>query len=221
MNKNTSTFNKQWDIVFFVFFLVLFISLLFPVIIYISKFGFNISDDHKIWAEFGSAMSGIYPLILSVFTLIILVVQLFAQAIMNKNQQDYNYLKDTKEELHFYIDKLSIELTKDYPNNINIKDAINSFAYNDINSDNIKEKANALSLLNNNLTHIWGSIIICLIGLDSNEHEIQYKLYLQNSISKLMANFSLLTCIALDNYHYTCLDKYRLSKYYFNNSLNQ
>lgn len=59
-----------------------------PLLIYLFTFGFFLSSDHQRWAEFGSAMSGIYAPIVAVTTLAVLLAQVGLQKQINDHSYD-------------------------------------------------------------------------------------------------------------------------------------
>jgi hypothetical protein len=73
-----------------------------PIVIYINKFGFKISNDHTRWAEMGSAMSGIYGPILAWLAFGVLILQVRMQSESNKHMLDQAYVQNAREDVDFY-----------------------------------------------------------------------------------------------------------------------
>ncbi|MBL0651350.1 hypothetical protein [Aeromonas caviae] len=100
LNKGSVMVTRGWFII-----VVVLVLLFSPVVLYVSKFGGDLSQDHSRWAEFGSAIGGIYAPILGFITLVVLIRQLYLQKQMN----DQYYLQQAREDIEFYASQLSKE----------------------------------------------------------------------------------------------------------------
>ena len=104
MGKNTKT---KSNITGAIVLLLLLIVLILPIALYIYQFGGELSPNHQRWAEFGSAISGIYSPIIALLALLILVGQFRSQREMNKHQYDQTYIESTRNELNYFTEKLA------------------------------------------------------------------------------------------------------------------
>ena len=92
--------------------IIVVISLVFPVSIYVYKFGLGLWSSQSEWAEFGSYIGGVYAPILSALTLLFLCTQIFLQGLQHKEnlaiQQEsllYEYIKELDEVLLLNIEE--------------------------------------------------------------------------------------------------------------------
>lgn len=92
------------------------IVLLIPLILYSYIFGTGLSTKSQEWANFGSAMSGIYAPILSIFTLVLLVLQLRMQAKLNTHEYDQAYIGQGRADIEFYLNQLQKAVDEQLPN---------------------------------------------------------------------------------------------------------
>lgn len=98
-----------------VLFLTAIAALAIPIVFYIYTFGIYISHVHTVWAEMGSAMSGIYGPLLAFLALGVLFVQLLLQREATKLQQettkhmyDQTHIQAANDQIAFYLGKLDV-----------------------------------------------------------------------------------------------------------------
>jgi hypothetical protein len=177
--------------------------LLTPIAIYIYKFGFHISSNHTRWAEMGSAMAGIYAPILALLTLFVIVAQLRIQADINNHQHDQDYIKDCREDIHFYLTSLAKSLKEEGPSGKTIREMLHdSFQpahFEDLSSSEFQDKANSFNKISPEIYNYWSSLYPIIIGLRSNPNQ-PYSVNAVGAISKFIAVLTFETCVSLDNY---------------------
>ena len=81
---------KYWKII---------VILIIPALIYFYKFHYGLSNSQNDWASFGSYLAGIYAFI-AVFATLYLILK----------QNNDIFLKDRKEDIKFYLDKINLLL---------------------------------------------------------------------------------------------------------------
>jgi len=96
---------------------IVLLALILPVVLYISTFGFSISDSHTRWAEMGSAMAGIYVPILSFITYLVLNNQTKIQSEMHQLSSNQMFLNQAREDINYYLAILDSELNKNLASN--------------------------------------------------------------------------------------------------------
>ena len=194
-----------------------------PIIVYIATFGFHITSDHARWGEMGSAMSGIYTPILSIFTLIVLLVQVGLQRQSANDGRDQAYIQDARSDIEFYLAQIDVELEKMVQGgDRNVRKFLkDGFAFADIESlksTKLFEVAKALNREFPRLSAIWSAYCSQLEGLGSQQH-YPYKHNFVAAQEKAIAMVSFETCIALDNFN-LCFSEGRLScSHYFSSVL--
>lgn len=196
--------------------LVVFLS---PILFYVCQFGaFGLSNNHSKWAEVGSFFSGIYSPFIAFFALVVLICQVISQNQINKHYYDQAFIEQSREDLHFYINKLELYLNTKVAKDQSIQDVLNNnFCYlsdEELRSANYKNLCNVF-VKKYRLAHdLWLAIYPLLIGLDTNK-EFPYNGNFNSSLLKLSSTLSLNSCIALDSINYSLNDKLDYSDMYF------
>lgn len=199
--------------------LVIFIALWLPIALYAYQFGFSLSSDHKVWAEFGSIMSGIYSPIIAFIALLILANQARIQLSMNKHQHDSAFIERNRNDLDFYINKLESYLEKNYDEKLTIKKYLILNFSNVPNAgvldEKTKEKARAFVFSHPQVFDIWSAIYPILIGLDSQK-KYPYTHNFESSILRISSCLYFGTCVAIDNLYRYASNDMQKGRYYFN-----
>ena len=102
--------------------LLLLIVLILPMALYIYQFGGELSANHQRWAEFGSAIVGIYSPIIAFIALLILVGQFRSQKAVNKHQFDQTYIESTRNDINYFTEKLAASLENNHKSGIKIRE---------------------------------------------------------------------------------------------------
>lgn len=192
--------------------------LLAPLVSYIYKFGFCILEKPEGWANFGTAMSGIYSPIIAFLAFLILVGQAKLQGKINKHQFDQTYISQTLSDLNFYLDLLGKELDHKTDEHNTVRHELQSvFSFldkNSVNKDDVKEFAKGFHSKYRKIFDYWGAIYPLLIGLDSQK-EYPYEHNFVSIQHRIISVLSLQTCVALDQF-YSCVSENRvIETYYF------
>ena len=176
-----------------------------PLIVYLSKFGATISSDHARWAEFGSAMSGIYSPLLTLATLAVFVLQVRMQGQLNTHQFDQAYLQQARSDIDFYLTRLDQYLQQQSIRGFTPQSLLHDHFQQRVKEDLLSEKSKQLAIDIDNLSPkvlaAWFAIYPILEGLQSNKQS-EYRLVASGSIQKLIAVLSFETCASLDNFHF-------------------
>jgi len=197
--------------------LIIFIALWLPIVLYTYKFGFSLSSDHNVWAEFGSILSGIYSPIIAFIALLILANQARMQLSMDKHQHDSSFIERNRNDLDFYIDKLESYLEKNYDEKLSIKQylILNFNVSNDeLLEEKTKVKAKAFAFSHPQVVDIWSAIYPILIGLDSQK-KYPYVHNFESSILRISSCLYFGTCVAIDNLYRCVSNDMQNGKYYF------
>ena len=198
--------------------LIFFIVLWLPIVLYVYQFGFFLSSDHEIWAEFGSAMSGIYSPIIAFIALLVLVNQTRIQQSMDKHQHDHTYIERNRNDLDFYINKLESYLDKSYDENITIKQYLllnfSRLSNAELLEEKTKKKVQEFNFSNPQVFDIWLAIYPILIGLDSQK-EYPYIHSFESGKLRVSSCLYFGVCVAIDNLYYCATNDIRKGKYYY------
>lgn len=185
---------------------VLLLIYAFPVVIYIVVFGSQLSTSHVRWAEFGSAMSGIYAPIVAVSTLLILYVQVGLQRQINEHQYVQSHLQQARSDLEFYSVQLVSALEAHLLPGQTVRQVLHTnFGPHDagaLDQEYMRELAANIDANAPSSLALWFAVYPILAGLEAGKGS-QFEMTLSSSISKLIAMLSFETCVALDNYHRT------------------
>ena len=198
--------------------LVIFIALWLPIALYAYQFGFSLSSDHKVWAEFGSIMSGIYSPIIAFIALLILANQARIQLSMDKHQHNHSFIERNRNDLDFYINKLESYLEKDYDEKLTIKQYLllnfSNLSNATLLEEKTKEKAQAFIFAHHQVFDTWLAIYPILKGLDSQK-EYPYVHNFESSKLRISSCLYFGVCVAIDNLYYCATNDIQKGKYYF------
>ncbi|MGN4948384.1 hypothetical protein ACTG21_07180 [Aeromonas sp. 94A] len=201
------------------FIIIVVLVLLFsPIAFYVNTFGGELSQDHSRWAEFGSAIGGVYAPILGFITLIVLIRQLSLQKQMN----DQYYLQQAREDIEFYASQLSNILDESLVSNVPLRAVLHEkFMFcspENLCSMDMKNISIDINKVMPQALDIWAAIYPVLIGLSAVD-DSSFKVILASSKQKLVALLSVEICVALDNLHFCRTDGKSGFTYVFNQKL--
>ncbi|WP_323996303.1 hypothetical protein [Aeromonas hydrophila] len=202
------------------FIIVVVLVLLFsPIAFYVNTFGGELTQDHSRWAEFGSAMGGIYSPIVALFTLAVLVVQFDIQRKMHGHEIEQSYLQHARPDIDFYISKIEKVLSLSLDGNSILRSVIrDSFIFDNItvlDSSSLKSLAFEVNKQAPDLFNIWNAIYPIFMGL-SKQNTPMCNAMLSSAQRKLIVVLGFDVCVALDNYHKIISDNELKFNYVFN-----
>ena len=217
--KNT-TENLLKNIFYFMFWIVLAI----PLVIYAYKFGMELSGESGDWADFGAAMSGIYAPILSVFTIILLFVQLRIQVKLNTHEYDQAFIGVARADIEFYINELQKAIDEPLSNGNTFREVLLQ-AYQSVSKvDLLEPQLTKVSFFiereNPRIYSLWAAIYPILMGLDAGK-TLPYDLNFKSTKQKITAMLGFDTCVGLDNFHYSRSEGRVHDEYQFSPSLRK
>ena len=180
-----------------------------PLLIYLFVFGPTLSKDHSRWAEFGSAMAGIYAPIVALTTLAVLarqvrlqVQQTRLQDQINNHQYDQAYIVQARADIDFYAAKLAESLNQfALPGTTNREFLHRNFqapSLSDLNSPDHRRLAANLDSTSPQILGMWAAIYPIWAGLESKEDAF-FSMTLRSSMQRLIALLSYETCVCLEN----------------------
>lgn len=197
---------------------LLFIIVISPIFIYVSIFNGGISHEHSRWAEFGSAIGGIYAPIVGGLTLFVL----FRQVGLQEQVNDQYYLQQAREDIGFYASQLSNILDQSLVGDVPLRAVLHGkFMFcspEDLCSMDMKNIATDIHRLMPQALDIWSAIYPVFMGLSAVD-DSQFKMTLASSKQKLVALLSFEICVALDNLHFCRTDGKIGFTYVFNQKL--
>ena len=177
-----------------------------PLGVYVWFFGPSISSHHNTWAEFGSAMSGIYAPIVALTTLAVLLVQVGLQRQINDHQYDQAYISQARIDLEFYAKSLSEKMEAHVIPGVTVRQFLHREfqpqTLTELDSPPRRELATNLDVMVPSIFGMWTGIYPILAGLQSNDLPA-YQMTLSSAIQKLIAILSFETCASLENFHRT------------------
>lgn len=190
-----------------------------PIGVYMYKYGAKVPSEANLWGALGSAMSGIYGPILTVFTLVVLGMQVRLQHAQLKLQQTANQhtsdqaeLQNAKDDINFYLEQLVKALEKSNGEGGTIKGTLHrSFerkTVEELSNMWVRRDARTLHDYAPQLQEIWMPIYLIYNRLSSRD-ETSYQIHYNSARQKAIAMLSYPTCVALDNYLY-CLTEDRI-----------
>ncbi len=175
-----------------------------PLVVYFVTFGSVLSSDHERWAQFGSAMSGIYAPVVALTTLAVLIAQVGLQRQINDHSYKQAHFKDARADIEFYAIQLDAKLDQIALHDQTFRSVLHSnfqpSAVVELDSSALRTLAANIDATVPGVLGMWFGICPILAGLDTSE-EATYRMTLNSSIQKLIALLSFETCVALDNYH--------------------
>jgi hypothetical protein len=175
-----------------------------PVTVYLWIFGEKISSDHTRWAEFGSAIGGIYSPIVALLALIVLLRQVELQAQMNVHEFDQAYLQQARQDIEFYSTQMAQVLDAIALPGRSLRAVLHeNFAPSyaaQLDEQELRQfAANIYGVLPSTFD-IWLAIYPIFTGLAVGKASV-YGMTYGSSRQKLIALLSLESCAALDNFH--------------------
>ena len=180
----------------------LFLVFLAPLVVYLFTFGASLSSEHDRWAEFGSAMAGIYAPILSIATLAVLLAQLGLQRQMHEHQRKIAYLTQARADIEFYAASLAKSLqdvsTPGYSFRQLLHDNFVSITPTQLDSDSLRALAANVDEAQPAILGSWHGVYPIIAGL-SAALDPDFEMTLGSSRQKLISLLSFRTCVALDN----------------------
>lgn len=193
-------------------------ALILPIAIYLFHFGWHISSDHVRWAEFGSAMSGIYTPVLAAATLAVLLMQVGLQAQVHKHEQNQAYVQQARAGIEFYLHRLDMALSEKESHGNTVREILHSqfqpTIIAELDSVRLRKIARDLDTEKPQVQALVGAIQTMMVGLSSSS-ELTYVLDYTSATQKLIAVLSFKTCVTLENYHRTCTEDRLKIKYQF------
>lgn len=181
-----------------------------PVIFYVSVFGVELSSDHTRWAEFGSAMGGIYSPMIAVLALLVLLRQVNLQQQLAKHELDQGYLQQARQDIEFYGTQLAAALSVDVlPGKSMLSVLEEKFRFlsaSDLEQEEIRVLAESIHQVSPSAFDLWMAINPILTGLNTSRDQM-YVLTFESSRQKLIALLSFRICVALDNYRKAALPR--------------
>jgi len=177
-----------------------------PVFVYLYVFGTEISTIHTRWAEFGSAIGGIYSPLIALLTLGVLAQQVRLQAQMNAHESDQAYLQQAKEDIEFYCSQISQVVNNSALPGKTLRAVLHENfepqSVTELDSQKLRELAANIHANAPSTYDIWAAIYPILAGLEAGDTHT-YGRVLGSATQKLIALLSFETCVALDNFHRT------------------
>ena len=175
-----------------------------PVVTYLWVFGAKLSTDHSRWAEFGSAIGGIYSPLVALLTLVVLLRQVALQQQMNIHESDQAYLQQARSDIEFYSKQMvevmnSIALPGKTLRAV-LHESFQSVKAAELDSQQLKQLAANIHALVPPSFDIWAAVYPTLMGLKAGKTSM-YNMTLGSSTQKLIALLSFETCVTLDNFH--------------------
>lgn len=184
--------------------LLLVVAILAPVVVYIWSFGPAISSDHARWAEFGSAMGGVYSPLVALLTLFVLRRQVILQQQMNIHERDQAYLQQAREDIAFYSTQMANVMNSIVRPGMTLRaflqENFQPLNASELDSPQLRELARNIHTLIPPAFDIWGAIYPILSGMNAGKSAM-YEMTHGSSIQKLIALLSFETCVALENFH--------------------
>jgi hypothetical protein len=175
-----------------------------PLVVYIANFGFELSSDHTRWAEFGSAMAGLYAPIVALTTLAVLLVQVGLQKQINIHEFTQAQISQARADIEFFAAQLSEILNKIAIPGHTFRSVLHSNFQPEtaVDLDSVTLRALAANIDANSpsVMGIWSSVYPILAGLAAGETKT-FEVTFYSSLQKLAALLSFETCVALDNFH--------------------
>lgn len=193
-----------------------------PLVVYVSTFGFIPSISHPRWAEFGSAMGGIYGPILTVMTLWLLVLQYRMQRQMNAQQANQQFLSKTNDDIQTHLGIIAQAVEKNLAGVMDIRrlllDTFENATVEQLRSDSMREFSYEIDTKLPEIDLNWSAIYSSFAGLKILEGT-EYESYLLSMKFKLIGTLGFSMCRALDNYLFAVTSGNVAYPYEFNPAL--
>lgn len=193
-----------------------------PLVMYVVKFGYVPSDDHKQWADFGSAMGGIYGPILTVMTLWLLVLQYRMQRQMNTQQANQLFLSKANEDIQTHLGIIAQAIEKKLVGMTDVRRLLLSnfedATVEQLQTDAKRKLAYDVELSLPEIYLNWSAIYSSFAGLKTLEGT-QHESHLVSIKFKLIGTLGFSMCRTLDNYLYAVTSGRIAYPYEFNPAL--
>jgi hypothetical protein len=175
-----------------------------PIATYAVNFGLTFSSDHTRWAEFGSAMAGIYAPIVAWTTLTVLLFQVSLQKQFNDHEYSQAHISQARADIEFYASQLSEKLDSKAIQDHTFRSVLHSnfqpLSADDLDSDSLRTLAANIDSSMPGIKDMWFGVYQVLTGLAAGNTKT-FEMTLNSSLQKLIAILSFETCVALDNLH--------------------
>lgn len=195
-----------------------------PLLLYVSTFGFVPSTSHPRWAEFGSAMGGIYGPILTVMTLWLLVLQYRMQRQMSIQQANQLLLSRASDDIQTNLEIIAKAVEKKLVGMTDVRRLLlthfEDATVEQLLSDGKHEFAWELEAKLPEIYMHWSAVYSDLSGLKKLEGTAQDG-HLVSLKFKLISTLGFPLCRALDNYLFAITRGRTAYPYGFNPSLPQ
>jgi hypothetical protein len=181
-------------------------ALVFPLVVYVATFGASLSASHARWAEFGSAMSGIYSPIVAIATLLVLLMQVRLQRQVNDHQYDQTHIQQARADIEFFLVRLEEYLSQKPHAASTVRDALHERfqppSVAELNSPELRVVAEGLDTLAPRVLAVWGALYSILAGLKTNNQH-PYIFHHTTTLQKIVVMLSFETCVSLDHFSYS------------------
>ena len=178
-----------------------------PIFFYGLVFGPTLATDHARWAEFGSAMAGIYAPIVALTTLVILARQTRLQSQINEHQYDQAFIIRARADLDFYASKLAECLENQVLPNATLRQFLrHHFSHpriEDLDEEELRRLAEKLNFSSPRVFDLWSAVYPIFGGLEAprTDSYSTFKATLTSSKTRLIALLSFETCVCLENFY--------------------
>ncbi|MBC2731095.1 hypothetical protein [Thiobacillus sp.] len=195
-----------------------------PLVVYIYTFGTELTNSHTRWAEFGSALSGIYAPIVAITTLVVLFAQVMLQKQINEHQYVQSHIEQARADLEFYCVQLAEALDQTLLPGQTVRQVLHQnfqpSSLAALDDDSLRALASNIHANAPTALALWFAIYPILAGLIAGK-SAPFEMTLHSSVAKLIAMLSFETCIALDNYHRTRTEGRMSTPYRFSPLLSE
>lgn len=202
---------KRTRVLAYVALVTLVIWLLGPLVLYAYTFGTHITNSHIKWAEFGSAMSGIYSPLLALVTLFVLGAQVSLQKRqtalqqqINDHERDQAYLVQARSDIEFYAARVAEALSSIALPGVSLRAHLHKHfqpeTAGELDSHELRQLAADIHHLMPSSYDLWAAIYPILMGMDAGK-KTMFNLAYASSSQKLIALLGFETCVVLDNFH--------------------
>ena len=176
-------------------------TLLLPIVMYLIKFNYGLSDSQDEWGQFGSYISGIYSPILTALTLYFLYKQIKLQEL---SMEQY-HAQACSEDFNYYLSVINNKLLKEHKTSGGAVKSELIKNFSDL-SDYHENPGNFFSFAinmneNKNFAENW-SFLNGLIGGFKKYENTTFEHYYINSKLKAISILGWDCCAALDNFCY-------------------
>lgn len=182
-------------------FILIPIIFILPIVIYLTKFGIDLSNNQDIWGQFGSYISGIYAPILAILTLVIL----YKQYRFQKLAWEQSYAQAKANDLNYYLELLQKNLLTELSNGTTIKYTLEhdflNISVNSLSNEKLKLIASQLYSENENFISCWHLLNTYIVGFKCYK-KTTFEHFYTDSKLKLVSVIGYKCCVALDNFSY-------------------